>query len=99
MLKAVGRRGHPRSLCRAGPGDSRGHLYGQVTVYDPPLHWATRGRAVPGTGYQLREEAAGVVVPVTKVAVGPTTEGEAAGIARYGDLTSHAATIQKLAAR
>ena len=30
-------------------GDGRGHLYGEVTVYDPPLRWATRGRVMPGT--------------------------------------------------
>jgi hypothetical protein len=56
-------------------------------------------RVVPRTGYLLREEAGGVVVPVTEVAAGPMTEDEAAGIARYGDLASYAATICKLAAR
>jgi len=53
-------------------GDGRGHLYGEVTVYDPPLRWATRGRVMPGTildtDYRLREEAGAVVVSVTKVA-------------------------------
>jgi hypothetical protein len=38
------------------------------------------------------------VVSVTKVATGPMTEEEAAGIARFGDLTPYAAAIQKLAA-
>jgi DNA-binding transcriptional ArsR family regulator len=83
-------------------GDGRGHLYGEVTVYDPPLRWATRGRVMPGTildtDYRLREENGGVVVSVTKVATGPMTEEEAAGVARYGDLTSYAPAIQKLAA-
>ncbi len=83
-------------------GDGRGHLYGEVTVYDPPLRWATRGRVMPGTildtDYRLREEAGAVVVSVTKVATGPMTEDEAAGIARFGDLTGYAPAIQKLAA-
>src|SRR5215469_7651164 len=83
-------------------GDGRGHLYGEVTVYDPPLRWATRGRIMPGTildtDYRLREEADAVVVSVTKVATGPMTQAEAAGIARFGDLTGYAPAIQKLAA-
>ena len=83
-------------------GDGRGHLYGEVTVYDPPLRWATRGRVMPGTildtDYRLREEAGAVVVSVTKVATGPMTDEEAAGIARYGDLTRYAPAIQKLTA-
>jgi DNA-binding transcriptional ArsR family regulator len=83
-------------------GDGRGHLYGEVTVYDPPVRWATRGRVMPGTildtDYRLREEAGAVVVSVTKVVTGPMTEEEAAGIARFGDLTRFAPAIQKLAA-
>ena len=83
-------------------GDGHGHLYGEVTVYDPPLRWATRGRVMPGTildtDYRLREEAGAVVVSVTKVATGPMTKEEAAGIARFGDLTRYAPAIQKLAA-
>jgi hypothetical protein len=51
-----------------------------------------------GTGNRLREEAGAVVVSVTKVATGPMTEEEAAGIARFGDLTPYAPAIQKLAA-
>jgi hypothetical protein len=39
------------------------------------------------TDYRLREEASGVVVSVTKVATGPMTAEEAAGVARFGDLT------------
>ncbi len=71
-------------------------------VYDPPLRWATRGRVMPGTildtDYRLREEKGAVVVTVTKVATGPMTEEEAAGIARFGDFTSYAPAIRKLAA-
>jgi hypothetical protein len=72
--------------------DGRGHLYGEVTVYDPPLRWATRGRVMPGTildtDYRLREEAGAVVVSVTKVATGPVPRarhwGSAPGPSRAG---------------
>ena len=66
-------------------GDGRGHPYGEVTAYDPPLRRATRGRVMPGTildtDYRRREEAGTVAVSVTKAATGPMTEDEAAGIA------------------
>ena len=83
-------------------GDGRGQLYGEVTVYDPPVRWATRGRLMAGTimdtDYRLTEEPGAVVVRVTKVAVGPMTEEEAAGVGEYGDLTRYAPAIEKLAA-
>jgi len=83
-------------------GDGRGHLYGEVTLYDPPTRWATRGRLMAGTimdtDYQLTEEPGAVVVRVTKVAVGPLTEEEAAGIGEYGDISGYADVIEKLAA-
>jgi hypothetical protein len=83
-------------------GDGSGHLYGQVTVYAPPTQWATRGRVYPGTvldtSYELTEETGGVRVRVTKLAVGPMTEEEAAGIAEFGDFSGFAAAIEKLAA-
>jgi DNA-binding transcriptional ArsR family regulator len=83
-------------------GEGSGHLYGQVTVYDPPARWATRGRVYPGTildtSYELTQETGGVRVRVTKLAVGPMTEEEAAGIAEFGDFSGSAAAIEKLAA-
>jgi DNA-binding transcriptional ArsR family regulator len=83
-------------------GEDRGHLYGQVTVFDPPRRWATRGRLMPGTildtEYELTEEPGAVRVRVTKVAVGPFTDEEAKGIAEYGDITRYAPAIQALAA-
>lgn len=83
-------------------GNGSGHLYGHVTVYDPPARWATRGRVYPGTildtGYELTEETGGVRVRVTKLATGPMTEEEAAGIAEFGDFSGCAAAIEKLAA-
>jgi DNA-binding transcriptional ArsR family regulator/uncharacterized protein YndB with AHSA1/START domain len=83
-------------------GGGRGHLYGQVTAYDPPAGWATRGRLMPGTTldteYQLTEQDGITTVRVTKVAVGPMSEEDAAGIARFGDISRYAAVIERLAA-
>jgi DNA-binding transcriptional ArsR family regulator len=82
-------------------GDGRGHLFGEVTVWDPPARWATRGRLMAGTildtDYQLAEEPGAVVVRVTKVAVGPMSEEDAAGIGEYGDISGYAQAIEKLA--
>jgi DNA-binding transcriptional ArsR family regulator len=85
-------------------GAPAGHLYGHVTVYDPPTRWATRGRLSDGTtldsDYRLTEVDKGAVqVHVVKVAVGPLTEEEAAGIAEHGDFRPYAAAIEKLANR
>jgi DNA-binding transcriptional ArsR family regulator len=84
-------------------GGENGHLYGQVTLFDPPRAWATRGRLSPGTvldtEYELTEEPGPVtVVRVTKVAVGPISDEEAAGIAKFGDIRSYAPAIEALAA-
>lgn len=83
-------------------GDGRGHLYGQVTAYDPPAGWATRGRLMPGTTldteYELTEQDGITTVRVTKVAVGPMSGEDAAGIARFGDLSGYATAIERLAA-
>ncbi len=83
-------------------GASAGHLYGHVTVYDPPVRWATRGPLSNGTildsDYQLTEENGAVRIHVVKVAVGPLTEDEAEGITAHGDYRPFAAAIEKLAA-
>jgi hypothetical protein len=50
------------------------------------------------TDYQLTEENGAVTVRVTKVAVGPISDEEAAGITQYGDLSRYAPAIEKLAA-
>ena len=84
-----------------GPATVGGYLVDTTTLSARPLR-LIRGRVMPGTildtDYRLREEADAVVVSVTKVATGPMTEEEAAGIARFGDLTGYAPAIQKLAA-
>jgi DNA-binding transcriptional ArsR family regulator len=83
-------------------GDAAGYLYGQVTVYDPPVRWATRGRLLTGvildSEYELTEEPGAVRLQVTKIAVGPMTEEEAAGVTRHGDYRGYATAIEKLAA-
>jgi DNA-binding transcriptional ArsR family regulator len=84
-------------------GGEQGHLYGHVTLFDPPQAWATRGRLSPGTvldtEYQLTEEPGPVtVVRVTKVAAGPISDEEAAGIAKFGDIRTYAPAIEALAA-
>jgi DNA-binding transcriptional ArsR family regulator/uncharacterized protein YndB with AHSA1/START domain len=71
-------------------GDGRGHLYGHITEYDPPLGLAYRGRLHPGsildTEYALEEAGKETILKVSKVAVGPMTEEEARGIHKYGDI-------------
>jgi len=84
-------------------GGDQGHLYGQVTLFDPPRAWATRGRLSPGvvldTEYELTEQPGPVtVVRIVKVAVGPITDEEAEGISRFGDLRTYAPAIEALAA-
>jgi DNA-binding transcriptional ArsR family regulator len=82
-------------------GPPAGHLYGHVTVYDPPTRWATRGWLTAGTvldsDYQLTEQDGAVRVRVMKVAVGPLTEDEAEGVAEHGDYRPYATAIERLA--
>jgi DNA-binding transcriptional ArsR family regulator len=84
-------------------GPPAGHLYGHVTVYDPPTRWATRGRLSDGTildsDYELSEHDGGVRVHVIKVAVGPLSEDEAEGITEHGDFRPYVAAIEDLATR
>ena len=82
-------------------GNDAGHLYGQVTAYDPPRRWATRGRLGQGvtldSEYELTEEPGAVLLQVTKVAVGPMTEEEAASVTEHGDYRGYGTAIEKLA--
>ena len=82
-------------------GNGMGHLYGHVTAWDPPQAWSTRGRLSAGTtldsSYELTPNGSGVVVRMSKVAVGPLSDEEAAGIAEYGDISGYAGVIEKLA--
>ena len=71
-------------------GEGHGHLYGHVTMYDPPRGYATRGRLYQGvtldSEYELEPDGDETILRVTKVAVGPLTEEEAAGIHKYGNV-------------
>lgn len=71
-------------------GDGAGHIYAQVTEFDPPRRISTRGRLMPGTTldseYDLAIEDGQTVLRASKVAVGPLTDEEASSIQRYGDL-------------
>jgi DNA-binding transcriptional ArsR family regulator/uncharacterized protein YndB with AHSA1/START domain len=82
-------------------GDGRGHLYGNVTVYDPPRALSLRGRIMPGTildtEYRFEQDGGDTVLRVDKVAVGPLTEEEAASIGYYGDIRNFAEAIRALA--
>ena len=80
-------------------GDGRGHLYGVISAYDPPTALAYRGRLDMGTildtEYELQQDGAETVLRVSKVAVGPITEEQAAGIHRYGDVANFEAALRK----
>ncbi|HWH36966.1 MAG TPA: helix-turn-helix domain-containing protein [Candidatus Limnocylindrales bacterium] len=81
-------------------GHDAGHLYGQVTVWDPPHRFATRGRLHAGTmldsAYVLESDGEETVLQATKVAVGPMTDEQAAGIRTYGDLDRFADALRKV---
>jgi DNA-binding transcriptional ArsR family regulator len=71
-------------------GNGMGHLYGHVTLFDKPNAFATRSRLMPGvildSEYTLEADGDETVLRVSKVAVGPMTDDEAASISTYGDL-------------
>ena len=73
-------------------GDGQGHLYGHVTEWDPPRRLSLRGRIMPGsvldTTYEVTSDGDGSTLRMSKVAVGPMTEEEAAGIRRFGDIAA-----------
>jgi DNA-binding transcriptional ArsR family regulator/uncharacterized protein YndB with AHSA1/START domain len=71
-------------------GEGRGHLYGNVTRYDPPFQLHFRGQLDLGTildtEYTLELAADETILRVSKVAVGPINDEEAEGISKYGDI-------------
>ena len=79
-------------------GGGAGHLYGHVTVWDPPRALALRGRIMPGsmldTEYELEEDAEDTILRVSKVAVGPMTDEEAAGVRTFGDVSRFEAALR-----
>ncbi len=84
-------------------GDGAGHLYGHVTGWDPPRAWSTRGRLMPGTildtEYELEEAGDETILRVSKVAVGPMSEAEAASIHKYGDVRNFEAALRAVVER
>jgi DNA-binding transcriptional ArsR family regulator len=81
-------------------GDGAGHLYGHVTAYDPPNRVSLRGRIMPGTildtEYGITEDGDEAVLRMSKVAVGPMTEEEAASIRTYGDISRFADALRRV---
>jgi DNA-binding transcriptional ArsR family regulator len=81
-------------------GEGRGHLYGQVTVYDPPFHLAVRGRLDAGTildrEYEISADGDFAVLKSSRVAVGPISEQQAAGIHKYGDIARFEEALRKV---
>jgi DNA-binding transcriptional ArsR family regulator len=84
-------------------GDGMGHLYGQVTVYDRPHRFSTRGRVMAGTildtQYEIETEGNAAVLKMSKVAVGPMSEEEAASIQTHGDISHFEAALRALVER
>jgi uncharacterized protein YndB with AHSA1/START domain len=80
-------------------GDGRGHLYGHITEYDPPAALAYRGRLEMGTildtEYAIEQDGTETLLKVSKVAVGPSTEEQARGIHRYGDIANFEAALRR----
>ena len=81
-------------------GDGAGHVYGQVVEYERPRHMAVRGRLDMGTildtEYNIEQDGDEVVLRVSKVAVGPFTEEQTAGIQRYGDVTNFEEALRRV---
>jgi DNA-binding transcriptional ArsR family regulator/uncharacterized protein YndB with AHSA1/START domain len=81
-------------------GDGQGYLYGHVTQWQPPNQVSLRGRVMPGsildTAYEIAEEGAQTVLRMSKVATGPMTEEEAAGISHFGDIANFADELRKV---
>ena len=79
-------------------GDGAGYVYGHVTVWDPPRALALRGRIMPGsildTEYELEPDLGETILRVSKVAVGPMTDEEAAGVRTFGDVSRFEAALR-----
>jgi hypothetical protein len=81
-------------------GDGLGHLYAQITEWDPPRRYASRGPLMPGvvldSAYEVEADGEESVLRVSKVAVGPMTEEEAAGVRTYGDIAMFEDALRKV---
>ena len=81
-------------------GDGAGHLYGTVVECERPWLMVVRGRLDMGsildTRYQIGQDGDEAVLRVSKVAVGPFTDEDAAGIQRYGNLTNFEEALRRV---
>jgi DNA-binding transcriptional ArsR family regulator/uncharacterized protein YndB with AHSA1/START domain len=81
-------------------GNGTGHLYGHVTVYDPPVAFSTRGRVMSGTildtSYAFTADGDDTLLSMTKTAVGPMTGEEAESINTYGDIARFEVALRAL---
>lgn len=71
-------------------GDGRGHVYSIIQEWDPPHTLTTRGWLDLGvtldTTTTVQADGDDTVLKVSKVAVGPLSDDQAAGIRKYGGL-------------
>jgi hypothetical protein len=71
-----------------------------VTVFDRPRRFATRGRIMPGTildtQYDLEADGDQTVLRMSKVAVGPMSEEEAASVHTHGDISRFEEPLRRL---
>jgi DNA-binding transcriptional ArsR family regulator/uncharacterized protein YndB with AHSA1/START domain len=81
-------------------GDGRGHLYAQVTSWDPPHAYSTRGPLMPGvildSTYEVTPDGDETVLRVSKLAVGPMTDEEAGGVRFHGDIARFEEALRKV---
>lgn len=87
-------------LCYEDWGNGAGHVYGTVVECERPRLMVVRGRLDMGsildTQYEIEQDGDDVVLRVSKVAVGPFTDDEAAGIQRYGNLTNFEDALRRV---
>ena len=81
-------------------GDGRGHLYGQVTEWDPPWRYAVRSRLHAGTVMDtqvtLSPAGDGALLRSSRVVVGPIDDEQERGIRFHGDLARFEDAIRRV---
>lgn len=79
-------------------GEGRGHLYGQVTDWDPPSRVGVRSRIHAGTVMDtlntVEKTDSGCRLRSSRVIIGAITDEQERGIRLYGDLASFAEAIR-----
>jgi len=81
-------------------GDGAGHLYGQVTTYDPPRSVTMRTRLHLGTvmdsQFEIEADGDTSILRSERVVIGPISDEEAEGIRFHGDLARFADAIRSV---